>query len=31
MHSDRAPLFLKVAAWGGVILLHFPLFLPSEQ
>ena len=25
MHSERAPLFLKVAAWGGVIFLHFPL------
>ena len=25
MHSERAPLFLKIAAWGGVIFLHFPL------
>ena len=25
MHSDRAPFLLKVAAWGGVIFLHFPL------
>ncbi|WP_435948163.1 ABC transporter permease [Dryocola sp. BD586] len=25
MHSERAPLLLKVAAWGGVIFLHFPL------
>lgn len=27
MHSDRAPFFLKVAAWGGVIFLHFPLLV----
>lgn len=27
MHSDRAPWFLKVAAWGGVIFLHFPLLI----
>ena len=27
MHSERAPLFLKVAAWGGVIFLHFPLLI----
>jgi putative spermidine/putrescine transport system permease protein len=27
MHSDRAPLFLKIAAWGGVIFLHFPLLI----
>ncbi|APG18156.1 MULTISPECIES: ABC transporter permease [Kosakonia] len=27
MHSDRAPFFLKVAAWGGVIFLHFPLLI----
>lgn len=27
MHSDRAPLFLKVATWGGVIFLHFPLLI----
>ncbi|NUW57963.1 ABC transporter permease [Cronobacter muytjensii] len=25
MHSDRAPWPLKIAAWGGVIFLHFPL------
>jgi putative spermidine/putrescine transport system permease protein len=25
MHSERAPWFLKLAAWGGVIFLHFPL------
>ncbi len=25
MHSERAPLLLKIAAWGGVIFLHFPL------
>ena len=25
MHSERAPLFLKIAAWGGIIFLHFPL------
>ena len=25
MHSERAPLFLRIAAWGGVIFLHFPL------
>ncbi|MEX3021108.1 ABC transporter permease [Kluyvera sp. STS39-E] len=27
MHSERAPLFLKIAAWGGVIFLHFPLVI----
>ena len=27
MHSERAPLFLKIAAWGGVIFLHFPLLI----
>ncbi len=27
MHSERAPLFLKVATWGGVIFLHFPLLI----
>lgn len=27
MHSDRAPLFLKIAARGGVIFLHFPLLI----
>ena len=27
MHSERAPRFLKVAAWGGVIFLHFPLVI----
>ncbi|HBI10117.1 MAG TPA: spermidine/putrescine ABC transporter permease, partial [Franconibacter pulveris] len=25
MHSERPPLFLKIAAWGGVLFLHFPL------
>nr|WP_318381660.1 ABC transporter permease [uncultured Enterobacter sp.] len=25
MHSDRAPFLLRLAAWGGVIFLHFPL------
>lgn len=25
MHSERAPLFLRIAAWGGVVFLHFPL------
>ncbi|HEJ1090843.1 TPA: ABC transporter permease [Serratia marcescens] len=25
MHSERAPLGLKLAAWGGLIFLHFPL------
>ena len=25
MHSERAPFFLKLAAWGGVGLLHFTL------
>ncbi|EPZ4655583.1 hypothetical protein, partial [Shigella sonnei] len=24
MHSERAPFFLKLAAWGGVVFLHFP-------
>ncbi|OSL76768.1 inner membrane ABC transporter permease protein YdcV [Escherichia coli TA008] len=23
MHSERAPFFLKLAAWGGVVFLHF--------
>lgn len=27
MHSERAPLFLKIAAWGGVIFLYFPLVI----
>lgn len=27
MHSERAPLFLKIATWGGVIFLHFPLLI----
>ena len=27
MHSERAPLFLRIAAWGGVIFLHFPLLI----
>ena len=27
MHSDRAPWFLKIAACGGVIFLHFPLVI----
>ncbi|EPI8894892.1 hypothetical protein ACTOJF_004217, partial [Shigella flexneri] len=22
MHSERAPFFLKLAAWGGVVFLH---------
>ncbi|WP_252716425.1 hypothetical protein, partial [Shigella sonnei] len=25
MHSERAPFFLKLAAWGGVVFLHFPI------
>lgn len=25
MHSEKAPWFLKLSAWGGVIFLHFPL------
>lgn len=25
MRSERSPLLLKLAAWGGVIFLHFPL------
>ncbi|WP_413735878.1 ABC transporter permease [Sodalis sp. RH21] len=27
MHSDRAPLALKLAAWGGLVFLHFPLLI----
>ena len=27
MHSERAPWFLKIAACGGVIFLHFPLVI----
>lgn len=25
MHSEKAPWYLKLSAWGGVIFLHFPL------
>ncbi|MDP1200237.1 ABC transporter permease, partial [Klebsiella pneumoniae] len=24
MHSERAPRYLRLATWGGVIFLHFP-------
>ncbi|CAH6637003.1 ABC transporter permease [Pseudocitrobacter vendiensis] len=27
MHFNRAPLFVRIAAWGGVIFLHFPLLI----
>lgn len=27
MHSNRAPLFVRIAAWGGVVFLHFPLLI----
>ncbi|BDH45118.1 spermidine/putrescine ABC transporter permease [Salmonella enterica subsp. enterica serovar Choleraesuis] len=27
MHSDSAPWLLKIATWGGVIFLHFPLLI----
>ena len=27
MHSERAPLGLKLAAWGGLVFLHFPLLI----
>lgn len=27
MHSERAPFFLKLAAWGGVVFLHFPILI----
>lgn len=27
MHSERAPRLLKLAAWGGVIFLHFPILI----
>ena len=27
MHSERAPWLLKLAAWGGVIFLHFPILI----
>ncbi|WP_039055955.1 ABC transporter permease [Enterobacter sp. Bisph1] len=27
MHFERAPWLLKVASWGGVIFLHFPLLI----
>ncbi|MCF6689148.1 ABC transporter permease [Raoultella terrigena] len=27
MHSERAPLLLKIATWSGVIFLHFPLLI----
>lgn len=27
MHSNRAPLLVRIAAWGGVVFLHFPLLI----
>lgn len=27
MHFNRAPLFVRIAAWGGVVFLHFPLLI----
>lgn len=27
MHSERAPFFLKLAARGGVVFLHFPILI----
>lgn len=27
MHSERAPFLLKLAAWGGVVFLHFPILI----
>lgn len=27
MHSNRVPLFVRIAAWGGVVFLHFPLLI----
>lgn len=27
MHSERAPFLLRLAAWGGVLFLHFPLII----
>ena len=27
MHSERAPWYLKLATWGGVVFLHFPLLI----
>jgi putative spermidine/putrescine transport system permease protein len=27
MHSERAPWALKVAAWGGLVFLHFPILI----
>lgn len=27
MHSERAPFFLKLAVWGGVVFLHFPILI----
>lgn len=27
MHSERAPFFLKLAAWGGVVFPHFPILI----
>ncbi len=27
MHSERAPFFLKLAAWGGVVFLHFSILI----
>ncbi|AUH02201.1 ABC transporter permease [Pectobacteriaceae bacterium CE70] len=27
MHSKRAPWLLKLSAWGGLVFLHFPLFI----
>ena len=27
MHSEKASLGLKIAAWGGLVFLHFPIFI----
>lgn len=27
MHSERAPWYLQLATWGGVVFLHFPLLI----
>lgn len=27
MHSERSPLLLRIATWGGILFLHFPVLI----
>ncbi len=27
MHSEKASIGLKIAAWGGLVFLHFPILI----